>query len=233
MNVFKELPPCKQEYMDILFENCTEDVKNYMSIMSVEAHNTLIKAGEKCSNIYIVLSGRVTGIEWPMHEKSYSFKDFGPGDFFGEIEYFSDLTNYRISVMTITRCRILVIPTVYYMEWLQKDVRALFLRTKANIHRLITQTAEARKYLFLEGRERLILYLIKKYEEKQPVPHLLELQQTRIQMSEEIGFSTKTLNRNIRKLEEMNLIQVQKGKIEISEAGYYQMKEHIDRQING
>ena len=95
MDLFNSLPLKKQEYMNRLIRNCTEEVKYYMSVIDVEADQTFIKAGEECKYIYIILSGKVTGVEWPMHEKSYFFKDFGPGDFFGEIECFAGLPRYR------------------------------------------------------------------------------------------------------------------------------------------
>ena len=233
MEIFQELPPKMQAYMERLFQNCTEEVKYYMRVIEVGEEETLIEAGERCSNIYIILSGRVTGIEWPMKERPYFFKDYSPGDFFGEIEYFAGLTNYRISVVTVSRCRVAVIPVVYYMEWLQNDVEALYLRTQENMRRLIEQTADARKYLFIEGRERLLMHLIRKYEQKQPPKKLLELKQSREQLSEEIGFSVKTLNRNIKRLKEEDFIQIKKGKIVIGEEGYLQMKQHIGYYING
>ena len=72
MDLFNSLPLKKQEYMNRLFRNCTEEVKYYMSVIDVEADQTFIKAREECKYIYIILSGKVTGVEWPMHEKSYS-----------------------------------------------------------------------------------------------------------------------------------------------------------------
>lgn len=233
MDVFKELPLKKQAYMEMLFQNCTEEVKYYMSMAEVQENQTLIEAGERCSNIYIILSGKVTGIEWPMTGRPYFFKDYGPGDFFGEIEYFADLLNYRISVVTVTRCRVLIIPVKYYMEWLQSDAEALYLRTKENMRRLISQTADARKYLFIESRERLMMHLIRKYEQKLPLKKVLELRQSREQLSEEIGFSVKTLNRNIKKLEKEELICLQKGKIIITETGYLKMKQQVAYHISG
>lgn len=233
VDVFQELPPHKRAYMELLFRNCTEEVKYYMSLIEIEAERTFIKAGADCTHIFIILSGKVTGVEWPMHERPYSFKDFGPGDFFGEIECFAGLPQYRISIVASTRCRVLSIPADAYMEWMRMDVDALFLRTQENMRRLITQTAEARKYLFMEGRDRLMVHLIRKFEQRQPLPQVLELKQTRSQISEEIGFSVKTLNRSIQKLEELDLIQVRKGKIVIPEAGYRRMKDHIERHING
>ena len=54
MDVFKELPLKKQTYMEMLFQNCTEEVKYYMRVMEVAENETLVKAGERCSNIYII-----------------------------------------------------------------------------------------------------------------------------------------------------------------------------------
>jgi CRP-like cAMP-binding protein len=233
MEVFKELPVKKQAYMERLFQNCTEEVKYYMSVADVKEGQLLIEAGEKCDYIYIILSGKVSGIEWPMYGRSYYFKDYGPGDFFGEIEYFADLSNYRISAIALTECRVLIIPIIYYMEWLRSDVEALYLRTKENTGRLISQTADARRYLFIESREQLMMHLIRRYEQKQPLKKPLEIKASREKLSEEIGFSVKTLNRNIKKLEEDDLISVKKGKIIIPEAGYLKMKQHIAYYING
>ena len=58
MDLFNSLPLKKQEYMNRLFRNCTEEVKYYMSVIDVEADQTFIKAGEECKYIYIILSGK-------------------------------------------------------------------------------------------------------------------------------------------------------------------------------
>ena len=89
MDIFQKLPMAKRSAMELLFQNCTEKVKNYMFTMDVAAGQTFIQAGEPCINIVIILSGRASGVEWPMHGHSYPFKDFGPGDFWGEIESFA------------------------------------------------------------------------------------------------------------------------------------------------
>lgn len=233
MDIFQELPPGKRDYMELLFRNCTEEVKYYMALIDIEPERTFIKAGTECTHIFIVLSGKVTGVEWPMHERAYPFKDFGPGDFFGEIECFAGLPQYRISIVASTRCRVFSIPASCYMDWMRMDVDALFLRTQENVRRLITQTAEARKYLFMDGKDRLMVHLIRKFEQRQPLPQALELRQTRNQMADEIGFSVKTLNRSITKLEELGMIRLQRGKVVIPLEGYGRMKEHVEHHING
>lgn len=104
--------------------------KNYMFTMDVAAGQTFIQAGEPCINIVIILSGKASGVEWPMHGHSYLFKDFGPGDFLGEIESFAGMRQYRVSVVALTDCRVLVIPVFCYMEWMHLDVDALYMRTQ-------------------------------------------------------------------------------------------------------
>lgn len=43
----------------------------------------------------------------------------------------------------------------------------------------------------------------------------------------------KTLNRNIKKLEEVNLIQLNKGKIVITKSQYMIMKKELEYYVNG
>ena len=117
MDIFQKLPMAKRSAMELLFQNCTEKVKNYMFTMDVAAGQTFIQAGEPCINIVIILSGRASGVEWPMHGHSYPFKDFGPGDFLGEIESLAGMRQYRVSVVALTDCRVLAIPVFCYMGW--------------------------------------------------------------------------------------------------------------------
>lgn len=85
----------------------------------------------------------------------------------------------------------------------------------------------------MDGKDRLMVHLIRKFEQRQPLPQALELRQTRNQMADEIGFSVKTLNRSITKLEELGMIRLQRGKVVIPLEGYGRMKEHVEHHING
>ena len=137
------------------------------------------------------LSGRASGVEWPMHGHSYPGRDFGPGDCWGEIESFAGMRQYRVSVVALTDCRVLAIPVFCYMEWMHLDVEALYLRTQKNVTRLLSQ------------------------------------------MAEEIGFSIKTMDRSIKKLEEEGMLRLEKGKIQVDQSGYLEMKEYIEQCIEG
>ena len=49
MDLFKELPLQKRRYLELLFRNCTEEVKYYMTLIDIEADRTFIKAGTDCT----------------------------------------------------------------------------------------------------------------------------------------------------------------------------------------
>ena len=53
------------------------------------------------------------------------------------------------------------------------------------------------------------------------------------QMAEEIGFSIKTMDRSIKKLEEDGMLRLEKGKIQVDQSGYLEMKEYIEQCIEG
>ncbi len=40
------------------------------------------------------------------------------------------MRQYRVSVVALTDCRVLVIPVFCYMEWMHLDVDALYMRTQ-------------------------------------------------------------------------------------------------------
>ena len=126
MDIFQKLPMAKRSAMELLFQNCTEKVKNYMFTMDVAAGQTFIQAGE-----------------------------------------------------------------------------------------------------------RLMLYLIRKYERHGRADNTCSLKQTRSQMAEEIGFSIKTMDRSIKKLEEDGMLRLEKGKIQVDQSGYLEMKEYIEQCIEG
>jgi CRP/FNR family cyclic AMP-dependent transcriptional regulator len=58
------------------------------------------------------------------------------------------------------------------------------------------------------------------------------MQIKRQQIAEETGFSTKTVNRSIRKLSDNGLVTIDGRKIIISERQYNQLLELIDKKIS-
>ena len=50
MDIFQKLPMAKRSAMELLFQNCTEKVKNYMFTMELAAVESSIQAVDLCRN---------------------------------------------------------------------------------------------------------------------------------------------------------------------------------------
>lgn len=235
MEPVKLLPSKEQEYMNRLFAGCPEEIKNRMAIRKVEKGRSILLAGEPCESIFIILKGRAIGIDVQLPEKIYEFKEFGPGRFLGEFECLSSIPEYGISVRTLTDCTLCVILSEMYLEWMKHDGNALFLRTQNILLELTRQTRNDRKYLMLECMDRMVLYLLeyceKQYSEKQDRTMEIFIQRTREELSNAIGFTEKTINRNIRKLAEQDFVSVHSGKISISRKQYDAMNHYVHGKL--
>ena len=111
----------------------------------------------------------------------------------------------------------------------------LFLRTQNILLELTRQTRNDRKYLMLECMDRMVLYLLeyceKQYSEKQDRTMEIFIQRTREELSNAIGFTEKTINRNIRKLAEQDFVSVHSGKISISRKQYDAMNHYVHGKL--
>lgn len=230
MEYMKLLPTNEQEYMNRLFANCPQEVKNRMCIRNVERGRSFVVAGNPCESIFIILKGRAIGIDMQLPEKVYEFKEFIPGRFLGEFECLSSIPEYSITIRALTNCVLYVIPSRVYLKWMQTDGNALFLRTQKLLHDLTRQTKDDRKYLMLECMDRMALYLLEYYE-KQCCTGEVCIRRTREELSNALGFSAKTINRNAKKLEEHGFLSLCSGKIFISKEQYEAMNRYVHEKL--
>lgn len=230
MEIFKPLPRKEQEYMKRLFDNCPKEIKENMLCMEVKKGHNFIIAGEKCSNIFIILSGRAKGIDMQIQGKIYVFKEFGPGRILGEFECLSGITEYSITVQAVTHCLLCVIPSEMYLWWMKKGGNALFLRTQQLLFELTYQTMEERKYILLNCNDRLVIYLIEQYEKQQGQEKMI-IEKSREELADVTGFCVKTINRNIRILQNKGFISIQAGRISVSKEQYKVMKTYTEETL--
>ncbi len=235
MEQIKLLPSNEQEYMNRLFAECPEEIKNCMNVQRVEKGRSFVIAGEPCKSIFIILKGRAMGIDVQLPEKIYEFKEFGPGRFLGEFECLSSIPEYGISIRALTDCVLYRIPSRAYLEWMKRDGHALFLRTQKILLDLTRQTRNDRKYLMLECMDRMALYLLeyceKQYDRKPDDMQEVFVRRTREELSNAIGFSEKTINRNTRKLADQDFLSLRSGKIFISKEQYEAMNRYVHEKL--
>ncbi len=217
-------------YMEKLFSSCPDDVIKKMGYTKIPAGYTLIHAGSPCDYVYIILRGKVSGVDLQNMGNVYIFMEYSETEILGDYEIFGDFKEYRVSIRSTTECEVLTIPASVYLKWMQQDINALFMRTRNLMNTLTNQTSEERKYLFLECKDRLLLYLMEIYEKKGN-GKLYRVKKTQSQIAERIGFNVRTIQRNIQSLEKEGFLTVEMGKICISREQYLMMKDYIDLHL--
>ncbi len=230
MEKIKLLPLEEQKYMRRLLADCTKEVAENLTVREVRKGHNFIAAGEKCTNIFIILSGKAQGIDTQIQGKVYTFKEFGPGNVLGEYECLSGIPEYSITICTVTDCIFWVIPSTVYFRWMKMDGNALFLRAQRLLLELTHQTMENRKHLLLNCDDRLILYFLSQYE-KHRKNGSVTIGKTRDEIANTTGFHVKTINRNIKRLQEKGYISIQAGKICISRQQYEAMDAYTKKNL--
>lgn len=224
------LEPKQFEYLNKLFKNCPEQVIHAMRYMKVPKGYVLIHAGYPCDSVYIILRGNTIGIDFQKPGNAYMFRDYSGTDVLGDFELFGDIAEYCISIRAVTECEVVVIPASLYLKWMQSDINALFMRTCKLMNDMTLDAAIERKYLFLNSKDRLVLYLVEEYEKKGKA-ETYRLKKTQPELAERIGFNTRTIQRSIQSLDEANLISIDKGKICISLDNYWKLKEYMEENL--
>lgn len=230
MEKLKKLEPEKLAYLEQMFRDCPQRVIRTIEYFKVPKEHNLLQGGEICNQVFVVLSGRASGIDYQLPGNAYVFMEFSGIDVLGDYEVFGDIPKYRISIRTSTVCEILTIPAGVYLEWMKNDANALFMRTRRLMRTLTNQTADERKYLFLSCKDRLILYLVAQYEKHgRNITYILPKKQP--ELAERIGFNVRTIQRTIQELEKAGLVLPTAGKISISYDHYLKLKEYAERNL--
>lgn len=222
----------EKKRLEKFFLHCPKEVKNSMKLVSMPAGSTLSRAGESANVVYILLKGKLQGVDEQFDGRVYTFLTFLPCAVVDDFEVLAGISEYRVTIHTTKDSVLLAIPAQLYLKWLKQDSHALFLRVQEFAQDMTEQSCRDRQYLFLHGVDRLALYLVNIYESHVRTQGL-RIKKTRNELSNELGYSLKTLNRSIKKLQEKELIQIHAGKIFIDDIHYERLKRFVkDRTGN-
>lgn len=223
-------PQPQKAYLQQLFQHIPVSSRS-CRIVEMQADTKFIAASEPCNAVWILIEGHVRAREEQISGDVYVFTEFQAPELFGEMEGLAGISYYKVTLVTATDCKFIVMPMNSYLNWIQNDSEALFSRVHAIMNFTLKESKNDRTYLFLDGINRLILYLTQYYQ-KHARSKTCVMQIKRQQIADETGFSTKTVNRSIRKLSDNGLVTLDGRKIIISESQYEQLLALIDKKIS-
>lgn len=232
--LFEELNKVKgnrQDYLRKFFNYVPETVVRAIKFKFVKKDSIIIREGDLCDTVYIILNGSVAGFDYHKSGKVYYFMDFANMSIIGDFEILSEDEEYRLSIKSTSDCDLLEIPAYIYREWIKHDENALWLRVTNVMSQIIQEKSDNRKVIFMSCKERLMKYLIVFYENKKmDRKEKLRLNKTQEQLSERVGYNIRSVQRSIIELENEELIGIDNGKITITENQFEKMREILEEK---
>ncbi|MDL2301564.1 Crp/Fnr family transcriptional regulator [Lachnospiraceae bacterium OttesenSCG-928-D06] len=204
---------------------------NYYHKYSFKLQNhTLFQTDNHSSHVYLLLEGRLQGVEEKVADVFYSFTELSAIDIFGDFELFTGDKINQITLTTLEPIRCLVIPAADYFTWIKTDANALFIRAQMIIRLMTAQSKQERQFLFMDSQLRLLYFLYGQAMNKSTLRIHLNL--TRNQIASRLGCSLRTTNRIVRQCVNEGYLSLKHGKIQVDKSQFlliYQrlLSEHI------
>lgn len=226
VEVQKKLSPEIAEYINKYLSNAPYWVLDSIQVVSKKKGTMFVEENTPVDYVYILLNGTVRAIDYRIKGMAYDYMWFEPGKTFGAMEIFYRIPLYMTTLMTVTDCTMLVFSKKNYERWIWDDKNALQMEVMSTGNMLLEQNRTGRLFLFLQGMDRIIYFFIKSYEQsKQDNMAIFDF--SRVEIAERSGFSVKTVNRSVKKMEEEGYITKKGHKIIISEDQYFKMKSYL------
>ncbi len=230
MGIIEKLSREQSGYLHDFFRNCPAEVIQVMQYVKVSRGQTVLLAGRSCEYVWIVIKGEVSGEDIQMTGNVYSFFEQSGISIIGDYELFAGLSEIQKTVAAGTDCEAFRIPSAVYMKWMEEDKNALFMRAQVLARTLAKEISNERKYLLLNARDRLVLYLTNAYGKWGGNGECI-VKKTQAQLAQRIGMNVRTVQRSILRLEQEGFISYRSGVIHISWQQYEMLREYRDAKL--
>lgn len=216
----------KQEYFWNYYGKMPDKILEKGQILKLSKGKEFVREGEKVNKIYILLSGKVEGIEYRVWKMEYGYFLFDAVKSFGTMEVSLEQDVYQTTLKTVSEAVFLVFSKKDFESWFWNELTAVTAQLKEMGQYLYAQSSRERLRALLPGKDRLSLYLVQTYERNAVngeylVPYSSE------ELAHKIGVAERTVTRARKVLIEQDFVSVVGKKLLITRAGYKKMKENI------
>ena len=218
--LYKQL---ENEQAKAFIEKIPENIKDRCKLKKIEKGKLLVLKGNNIENIYIHFQGKMQVKNEFENGFVYSFADIKPIAYIGAMEIMANQKTYSSTLQTTTECIILKMPKDDFENWINTDqnltLEVLHFVSKS----MYEQSLKTGEVLAYPAICILTNYLINVFENEDK--DVVFLEKTREEIASILGFSVRTINRNLKELKEEKLITVNRKGISIT-------KEQFDKLLN-
>jgi CRP/FNR family cyclic AMP-dependent transcriptional regulator len=188
------LKPESAEYLEKYFRNAPEWLMDEFQTVEIPKGTIFIREKEPARMIYILTEGLVTATDLRIDQATYDYMRFAPVKIFGAMEFLAGIEEYQTSLYTEEDCCFLKITKDKFAHWMMTDINALAMQTREMTRYLVEQNREDRLNLFLEGEDRIALFLTNYYR-KTAENGKAVLTMSRAEIGRSTALSVRTVNR--------------------------------------
>lgn len=213
----------ENEKVKAFIEKIPVNIKQKCKLEKIEKGKLLVLKGNNIEKIYIHFQGKMQVKNEFENGFVYSFANIKPIAYIGAMEIMANQNTYSSTLQTTTECIILKMPKEDFKNWIKTDhqftLEVLHFVSKS----MYEQSLKTGEVLAYPAICILTNYLINVFENEDK--DVVFLEKTREEIASILGFSVRTINRNLKELKEENLITVNRKGISIT-------KEQFDKLIN-
>ena len=198
-NVWKYLNDESRIYLEQFLKNAPRWLLEEFQEVLLSKDTEFITESDPANTVYILLTGVVKATDLRVFPVVYDFIRFYPVEIFGAMEFLLGEETYKTTLITVTNCRFLKLSKDQFAKWVLNDINALKMFTASMTKYLLEQCRKERLFMFLQGEERVLLFLNDFYEKNHSDDKVI-IDMSRNDLAKGTALSVRTVNRTVKEL---------------------------------
>ena len=227
----KDIDRGRQEQFETYFRSAPLWLMEMFQVVELKGGDVFIREGDPADTIFFVGQGVIEATDYRVLGTLYDYMRFDKLYAFGGMEFMTDEELYRTNLWTVTDCVVMKLPRAVFQRWMYSDIQAMKYEAKQICEYLLTEGRNNRLFLFMQGADRLALYLVDYYK-KYHQDGFLEIPVGRQSLADETGLCLRSINRSVKKFYEEGLITKKGQKITISREQYEELRKIVEKKID-
>lgn len=210
--------------LSALSEHMPEEIKRTFWLKTYPPHSIIHQKDAVLTCFGVVLKGRHRVINEIENGNIFMIEKNEALSFIGEVTLLAGYDQSSVTIETITECVVMFMTIQQFYTWIERDIDLLRLLATGISRKLYSASYSRGERQYYSVRYIVLKYLVEYCQTRLQSGEVsaVRLEKTREEISEELGLTTKTLNRTIKQLKDNNLLSIDKGKLLLT-------TRHLDR----
>jgi CRP/FNR family cyclic AMP-dependent transcriptional regulator len=207
-------------YLANLFMGMPADIRIRCVEESFKARTVMVKKDEEPKYVYIIYSGTLKIFNEFQNGRILETAIVNDMDFVGLIEILASKQKIAATVETVTECVTVKISKKDFLKWMEKDHYLSIIVAKKMAKDFYSIAYSNGELLLNSTMYTFISFIIQWAKEQIGEGKEAFINKKRQQIADELGISLRTVQRNIKKLKQEELITVKNAKVYVNKKQY-------------